>query len=92
MKFASKKDLLKRKIYEKYELQYSICKTLFVENPVPETKLINSQKWITKHRIKNRCSLTSRSKGVLSFFKLSRMCFKEQASFGHLEGIRKSSW
>jgi len=43
-------------------------------------------------RIRNRCIVTSRARGVLKKFKLSRIIFKELALLGHLPGIRKASW
>lgn len=43
-------------------------------------------------RVKNRCSVTGRSKGYLRKFGLSRMKFRELANEGKLPGVRKSSW
>ena len=43
-------------------------------------------------RIMNYCLITARSKGVLRKFKVSRMVFKELASNGYLNGVRKGSW
>ena len=42
--------------------------------------------------IKNICVFTSRSRGVLKFFKLSRMKLKELGSMGLIPGLKKSSW
>ena len=41
--------------------------------------------------IKNMCIDTTRSRGVLSFYKLSRIKLKEYATMGLIPGIRKSS-
>lgn len=43
-------------------------------------------------RIKNRCSITGRSKGFLRDFGLSRQKFRELANEGKIPGVRKSSW
>lgn len=43
-------------------------------------------------RLRSRCQLTGRSRGVLRKFKLSRLCFREMASQGLIPGITKSSW
>ncbi len=43
-------------------------------------------------RLRNRCQLTGRARGFLRKFKLSRLCFREMASFGMIPGITKSSW
>lgn len=46
----------------------------------------------TQTKIRNRCIYTSRGRSVFTDSKLSRIIFREKAAFGHLLGIRKSSW
>lgn len=43
-------------------------------------------------RLRSRCQLTGRSRGVLKKFKLSRLCFREMANNGLIPGVTKSSW
>lgn len=43
-------------------------------------------------RLRNRCQLTGRGRGVLSKFKLSRLCFREMANKGLIPGVFKASW
>jgi small subunit ribosomal protein S14 len=43
-------------------------------------------------RLRNRCQLTGRSRGYLRKFKVSRLVFREMASFGLIPGITKASW
>src|SRR5688572_18996352 len=43
-------------------------------------------------RLRSRCQLTGRARGVLSKFKLSRLCFRELANSGMIPGVVKSSW
>lgn len=43
-------------------------------------------------RRRNRCQLTGRSRGFLRKFKVSRLCFREMASNGHIPGVTKASW
>ena len=43
-------------------------------------------------RLRNRCQLTGRARGVYRKFKLSRLCFREMASKGLIPGVTKSSW
>lgn len=43
-------------------------------------------------RLRNRCQLTGRARGVLRKFKLSRLCFREMARMGMIPGVTKSSW
>lgn len=46
----------------------------------------------SKNRVKNRCIKSGRSRAVLSFCKLSRICFREEASKGKIPGVQKASW
>lgn len=43
-------------------------------------------------RIKNRCSITGRSRGYMRYFGLSRQQFREMARRGEIPGVKKSSW
>ena len=46
----------------------------------------------SKTRLRSRCQFTGRSRGVLSKFKMSRLCFREMANQGLIPGIVKASW
>lgn len=43
-------------------------------------------------RVKNRCSVTGRSRGYMRYFGLSRQQFREMARRGEIPGVKKSSW
>jgi len=43
-------------------------------------------------RVRNRCELTGRPRGVYRKFKLSRMALRALASAGQIPGMVKSSW
>jgi len=43
-------------------------------------------------RIRNRCELTGRPRGVYRKFKLSRIALRDLASDGLIPGMVKSSW
>jgi small subunit ribosomal protein S14 len=45
-----------------------------------------------KTRLHNRCGITGRARGFMSFFGLCRQQVRTQASEGKLPGVRKSSW
>jgi len=45
-----------------------------------------------KTRAFNRCALSGRSKGFISYFGLSRIKFRELAREGLIPGVVKSSW
>lgn len=89
MKHSNFKDFKKRSFVDKFELillQKKISKRLnrqFLENFKPS---------IYDFRLKNRCILTARSKGICSDFKLSRIKTRELASNGLINGLKKVSW
>lgn len=43
-------------------------------------------------RIRNRCAITGRSRGIYRKFNVSRLIFREMASSGLIPGVRKASW
>lgn len=43
-------------------------------------------------RLKNRCSMTGRSRGYYRKFGISRLIFREMALKGEIPGIKKASW
>lgn len=46
----------------------------------------------SRTRVRNRCEVTGRSRGVYRKFKMSRITLRELASFGQIPGMVKSSW
>jgi small subunit ribosomal protein S14 len=44
------------------------------------------------NRQRNRCKLTGRSRGYMRQFGVSRITFREMASFGLIPGVKKASW
>jgi small subunit ribosomal protein S14 len=45
-----------------------------------------------KVRIRNRCELTGRPRGVYRKFKISRIALRDLGSTGQIPGVVKSSW
>lgn len=43
-------------------------------------------------RLRSRCMLTGRGRGVYRKFRLSRIKFRELAHLGQLPGVQKASW
>jgi small subunit ribosomal protein S14 len=43
-------------------------------------------------RIKNRCTISGRSRGYMRAFGLSRIQFRELARDGKIPGVKKASW
>ncbi len=45
-----------------------------------------------KIRIRNRCEISGRSRGVYRKFKMSRIALRELGSMGLIPGLTKASW
>ena len=45
-----------------------------------------------KNRIRNRCEITGRPRGVYRKLKISRIALRDLASKGKIPGMTKSSW
>lgn len=90
------RDIKKRKNFKKFEKKKKILKALIYNKSInkKEKKIIFSKFYnipinSSKIRIKKRCILTNRPKGILSFFKISRIKFRELASKGNLPFLKK---
>jgi len=46
----------------------------------------------SKVRIRNRCALTGRPRGVYRKFGLCRIILRDLCAFGEIPGVTKSSW
>ena len=57
-----------------------------------QISLSNLPRNSSKTRIRNRCLLSGRGRGVYNKFKLSRIWFRKLASECKLPGVAKSSW
>ena len=83
-KFKNKRSLLKNKIKQK-DLSME-------ERLILQKKLNELPRNTSPIRIRNRCELTGRSRGVYRKFKLSRIKIRELSMSGALPGVVKSSW
>lgn len=91
------KDKIKRENYKKLEIER--LKWLIIKNnailPLDTRKIANMSdisKLGSRTLIRNRCLLTSRPRGVIKKWGISRIKMKELAERGALAGIRKASW
>ena len=83
-KFSKKRNILKNKIMQKdlpIEDRFKI-----------QSKLNDMPRNSSKIRIRNRCQLTGRTRGVYRKFGLSRIKIRELSMTGDLPGVVKSSW
>lgn len=82
---VEKKKLILKYIFNNLNLSQNIRNNAYLEY-----SNLSDDSSITK--IKNRCILTNRSKGIYKKFKISRIFFKKIALEGNLPGVKKASW
>jgi small subunit ribosomal protein S14 len=85
------------KLVEKYEtrrrdLKEQIRKSDGDEKMILQMKLAQMPINSAPNRVRNRCELTGRPRGVYSKFGLARNMIRHFAMLGQIPGIVKSSW
>ena len=83
-KFNDKRQSLKKQVMKK---DLSIEERFKIQSKLNELPRDSS-----KIRIRNRCKLTGRTRGVYRKFGLSRIKIRELSMSGALPGVVKSSW
>ena len=83
-KFNEKRQSLKKQIMKK---DLSIEERFKIQSKLNELPRDSS-----KIRVRNRCKLTGRTRGVYRKFGLSRIKVRELSMSGALPGVVKSSW
>jgi small subunit ribosomal protein S14 len=83
-KFNEKRQSLKKQIMKK---DLSIEERFKIQSKLNELPRDSS-----KIRVRNRCKLTGRTRGVYRKFGLSRIKIRELSMSGALPGVVKSSW
>ena len=83
-KYQQKRLNLKKKIKNK---------NLILEERIKfQSKLNDLPRDSSRVRVRNRCEITGRSRGVYRKFGLSRISLRELASQGKVPGLKKASW
>ena len=83
-KFAKKRENLKKIIKNK--------KLPLTERFEAQLKLAKIPRNSAKTRIRNRCEITGRPRGVYRKLRISRIALRDLASKGRIPGMTKSSW
>ncbi|GHU10772.1 30S ribosomal protein S14 [Alphaproteobacteria bacterium] len=63
-----------------------------VERFAAQLKLAAMPRTSSATRIRNRCMVTGRARGVYRKFNISRIMLREMAAEGLVPGVRKASW
>ena len=88
----------REKLVAKYEKKREAIKEKMSVNATPEErknamiKLSKLPRNANPTRLRNRCSVTGRSRGFSRWFGMCRQQVRTMASEGKLPGVRKSSW
>ena len=98
MKYLLEKDKKRRTLVSKYEFKRLSLKSMLSNCNFPITfrwkagfELSKLPKDSSKLRLNNRCALTTRGKGVLRAFKISRIELRVLSNAGQITGLTKSS-
>lgn len=94
------KNLRRIKLCDKYKKKREELKSILSnrslslgERYAAQNKLIKDlPKDSSKIRIRNRCVLTGRPRGVYRKFGLCRIVLRDLCAFGQIPGVTKSSW
>jgi len=92
-----KTDGLNRQNFEKDELKILALQFFKSNQELPKKNLLLVNMSLSKsnkglYKFRDRCILTSRSRGIFSKLSISRILFRKMFSKGFLPGYRKSSW
>ncbi len=93
------RNLKRERLVKKYSTKRRALKKIIKNKKTSPEQLIDAINKLSKLpknslpcRLRNRCIITGRPRGIYRKFKLSRISFRELASDGKLPGITKSSW
>jgi len=93
------RDLKRRRMAEKYEARRNALKEIIKDDTKPgderfeaALKLAELPRNSSKTRIRNRCLVSGRPRGVYRKLKMSRIALRELGSDGKIPGLVKSSW
>jgi ribosomal protein S14 len=99
MKAILLKDKRRRVLFATLEKRRKFLKALFEDLRLPDKfrwmvykELILLPRDSSITRIRNRCVLTNRPRGIYSKFGLSRLMFRKYIWQGKLVGLKKASW
>jgi small subunit ribosomal protein S14 len=89
-----RKKLVKKFASKRAELKATIASTTasYEDKMDAVTKLQKLPRDSSASRVRNRCELTGRSRGVYAKFGLGRNKLREATMRGDVPGLRKASW
>lgn len=98
-KSAVEKNKRRRKLVQRYAAKRAELKAMARDKSLTPEERFNARLRLAKLprnaspvRVRNRCELTGRPRGVYRKFRLSRIALRDLASNGQVPGMVKSSW
>ena len=96
---AVEKNKARKKLVDRYATKRAALKAIASNRALPPEerfqaylKLAELPRNSAKVRLRNRCQVTGRPRGVYRKFQLCRITMRELASVGQIPGMVKSSW
>jgi len=92
------KDIKRRSFFHKLETRRIMLKAMIRDSKIsPQVRMrcivkLAQLRNSSLVRIRNRCSFTGRSRGLLRRFRMSRITLRQFIAQGLISGIFKSSW
>lgn len=94
------RDHYRRQVAQAYEVDRALYKAMVTDQSLPFSVRQQIQRLFqtevprdsAQTRLRNRCALTGRPRGVYTHYRLSRHMFRQLASESMLPGITKASW
>lgn len=98
-KSAVERDLKRRRLVGKFADKRAELKAISKDETLPQGERFAARLALAElprnssaTRVRNRCELTGRPRGVYRKLKLSRIGLRDLASAGQIPGMVKSSW
>jgi len=96
---AVQKNLKRRALVVKYAARRAALKAIINNRELPIEERFKAQLKIAelprnsaKNRVRNRCEISGRPRGVYRKLKMSRIALRDLGNLGRIPGIVKSSW
>ena len=94
-----RRDKKRRAMVAEYEFEKLRLKAIVKNKLLPEIVQVKAREDMAAHpkdssiaRLRNRCVLTGRPRGVIREYGLCRMKFRDLADHGYISGMTRSSW
>ncbi|XP_047138965.1 small ribosomal subunit protein uS14 [Hydra vulgaris] len=99
LKRWARRDMKRRELFKEFEFERSSLRAIAKSDILPASvkmraseDLANLPRDSSITRIRHRCTLTDRARGVVIKYRISRIKFRDYADKGLISGYTRSSW